>query len=152
MICKRIPDLKMGFKPFLTNRSIFSKPKQKTPKEHMYNVVYKVPCFGDGRTSTCDLSYVGTTGHRFGNRLDQHENDLRTFNLTNDLENTTALVHHFYDTVHVPDRGKVSILDVQNTYTKRKVLEALHILTQRNTMNFRRDTDNISAAYKSLLS
>lgn len=151
LVCKRVPDLKIGFKPYLTNRTVFTKPKQKTPLEQMYNVVYKIPCFGDGRKSKCDLSYVGTTGHRCGNRFDQHEDDLRTFNLTNDLDNSTAVVHHFYDTGHVPDRGKAKILEVQHTYTKRKVLESLHILTQPNTMNFRRDTDNISIAYKSLL-
>lgn len=152
LICKGIPDLKMGYKPYMTNRSVFSKPKQKTPKERMYNVVYSIPCFGDGRRALCDLEYVGTTGHRVGNRFDQHDNDMTTFNLTNDLENTTAIVHHFYDTGHVPDREKATILAVEHTYTKRKVLEALHILTQPNTMNFRRDTENISAAYKSLLS
>lgn len=152
LICKRIPDLKIGFKPHLTNRSIFTKPKQKTPLEKMYNVVYKIPCFGDGLRSKCDLSYIGTTGHKCGDRFDQHEDDLRTYNITNDLDNTTAVVHHFYDTGHVPDRSKAEILEVQHTYTKRKVLESLHILTHPNTMNFRRDTENISAAYKSLLS
>lgn len=152
IVCKQIPGLKMGYKPHLTNRSVFSKPKQKTPKEQMYNVVYNIPCLGDGRRAVCNLSYVGTTGHRMDNRLDQHEDDLSTFNITNDLENTTAIVHHFYDTGHVPDRGKASILEVEHTYTKRKVLESLHILSRPNTMNFRRDTENISAAYRSLLS
>ena len=108
----------MGFKPYLTNRSVFTKPKQKTPLERMYNVVYEIPCFGDGRRSKCDLSYVGTTGHRCGNRFDQHEDDLTTFNATNDLENTTAVVHHFYDTGHVPDRGKAVEYHVEQNTNK----------------------------------
>lgn len=57
-------------------------------------------------------------------RFDQHEYDMTTFNLTNE----------------------------RTTYTKRNVLESMHILTRRSTMNFRRDTENISAAYKSLTS
>lgn len=43
--------------------------------------------------ATCDLSYVETTGHKVGNSFDQHEEDLKTYNQTNDLENATALVH-----------------------------------------------------------
>ena len=76
--------------------------------------------------------------------------DIKKFNLTNDLNGTTAIVHHFYDTGHVPDVDNLSVLAVEHCYTKRKVLESLYIMS-RPTMNFRQDTDNISDVYKSIL-
>lgn len=152
LLCKDIPQLRLGYKPIVTNRSVFSKPKQKTSKGNMYNVVYKIPCYGDGFNAICDDCYVGTTGHKLNGRTDQHVDDIKSFNLNNDLDGTTALVHHYYEAGHVPNIDEVSILAVEHNYTKRKVLESLHILSQPNTINFRRDTDNISTAYKSLLS
>lgn len=151
VLCKNTPELRLGYKPSLTNRSIFSKPKQRTLKENLYNVVYHVPCFGDGFNAQCDDCYIGTTGHKVGNRQDQHVGDIKTFNRTNKLDETTAIVHHYYETGHVPDTDNFSILAVEHNYTKRKVLESLNILSHPNSMNFRRDTANISAAYRSLL-
>lgn len=126
------------------SRTIFTRPKQKNPRQVMYNVIYNIPCLGNGREeATCDLSYLGTTRHKVGSRYDQHEEDLITFNRINDLGNATALVHHFYNTGHAPNQDKATIIDVEHAYTKRKVLQSLHILTQPSTTNFRRDTDNI---------
>lgn len=41
------------------------------------NVVYKIPCLGDGFSKTgCDLCYIGHTGNTFGDRISQHESSL----------------------------------------------------------------------------
>ncbi|XP_037048463.1 uncharacterized protein LOC119082913 [Bradysia coprophila] len=116
----------------------------------MYDVVYNIPCLGDGRRAKCDLSYIGQTGRKTNVRTDEHVEDIKTFNQTGELENTTALVHHFYEAGHVPDTDNVSILEVEHNYAKRKVLESLHIMSNQ-TMNFRKDTENISAVYISLI-
>lgn len=150
VLCKNVPDLRMGYKPIMTNRTLFSKTKQKTTKENMYGVVYDLPCYGDGRGSACDLEYVGNTGHKLGTRNGQHENDIKNFNETGKLEGQTAVVHHFYDTGHVPDFCESKILEVERNFTKRRILESLHILT-KPTINFRRDTENISTSYNCLL-
>lgn len=89
--------MKLGYKLTLTNRSLFSKLKQNTTVENLYDAVYNIPCLGDGRRAMCDLNYVGNTGHRVKFRKHQHVDDIKTFNLTNDLNNTTALVHHYYE-------------------------------------------------------
>lgn len=140
----------MGYKPTVTNRTLFTKTKQKTEKEDMYGVVYDLPCYGDGLGASCDLEYVGNTGHKLRLRNGQHDSDITNFNLSNKLEGETAVVHHYYDTGHVPSFGEAKILEVERNYTKRKTLESLHILT-KPTMNFRKDTDNISVAYNCLL-
>lgn len=52
-------------------------------------------------------------------------------------------MYHFHETGHVSDTDKVSILAVENSYIKTKVLELLQILSQPSS---REDTDNISVA------
>lgn len=136
----------MGYKPTFKNRSNLTKLKQKTPISQMYDVVYDLPCLGDGR-ATCDLKYIGQTGRK----TDEHVEDIKTFNENGELENTTALVHHYYEADRVPNTDKISILEVEHNYAKRKVLESLHIMTNQS-MNFRKDTENISSVYRSLIS
>ena len=150
ILCEDNENLRLGFKPTYTNRAIFSKLKQKTLEEDLYNVVYNIPCFGDGINAQCELSYVGSTGHKVKIRGGQHVDDIKKFNRDNDLEGTTAVVHHFHDVAHVPDTDNISVLAIEHNRTKRKILESLYIMTN-DTINFRRDTENINSVYKSLL-
>lgn len=150
ILCKNNDNLKLGFKPTFTNREIFSNLKQKTLEGDIYNAIYNIPCRGDGFNASCDLSYVGSTGHKVRIRGGQHDGDIIKFNRDNNLDGTTAVVYHYYDAAHVPDTDNISVLAVEHNKTKRKILEALHIMTNK-TMNFRRDTENISVVYKSLL-
>ncbi|XP_037033904.1 uncharacterized protein LOC119072733 [Bradysia coprophila] len=144
ILCRGNDDVKVGYKPTLKNRSTFTKLKQKTPILEMYDVVYNMPCLGDGRRAKCDLNYIGQTGRKAYVRTDEHVEDIKKFNQDGELESSTALVHHFYEAGHVPDTENVSILEVEHNYAKRKVLESLHIMTNP-AMNFRRDTENISS-------
>ncbi len=113
----------------------------------MYDVVYNIPCLGDGRRAKCDLRYIGHTGRKVFVRTDEHVDDIETFNETGELETATALVHHYYESGHVPDTDKISILEAEHNYAKRKVLD---IMTNPS-MNFRKDTENISSVYSSLI-
>lgn len=82
--------------------------------------------------------------------MEQHDTDIKKLNETPDAnKGQTALVRHFEDG-HAPDFKRVSILMVEPNDYKRKVLESLNILTN-DSMNFKRDTDNISKIYHSLL-
>lgn len=110
----------------------------------MNNMVYNIPCFGDGRVVKCDLQYIGQTGRKAKVRTGEHMDDIKTFNENGDLEGTTVLVHHYYESGHLKDMDKFSVLEVEHNNAKRKVLESLHILTN-SSMNFRQDTENISA-------
>lgn len=96
------------------------------------------------------IPYVGSTGHKVKIRGGQHDDDIKKFNRDNDLDGTTAVVQHYYEAAHVPDTDNMSVLAIEHNKTKRRILESLHIMTN-DTMNFRRDTENISIVYKSLL-
>lgn len=112
----------------------------------MHDVVYKDPCLGDGRRANCDLNYIGQPGRKAKVRTGERVDDIKTSNENVDLEGTTALVHHYYESGHVPDMDKFSILEVKH---KRKVFESLHILTN-SAMKFRKDTENSSAGVQKL--
>lgn len=81
----------------------------------------------------------------------QHFDDIVKSN-DPDLPNKgqTALVRHFQDG-HAPNFEKVSILSMEPIEFKRRILEALHILSN-DTVNFRQDIDNIDVTYQSLFS
>lgn len=86
VVCDGISDLKIGYKPYSTNSSNISILKDKSGIREQINVVYKIPCLGNGLpTNKCDLSYVGQTGNKLGTRLQQHERDLHG---SNDEENS----------------------------------------------------------------
>lgn len=150
ILCRGIDDVKLGYKPTMKNGSMFTKLKQKTPITGMYDVVYNLPCLGDGRRAKCNLRYIGQTGRKTLVRTDEHVEDIKAFNQNGELEGSTALVHHYYESGHVPDTENISILEVEHSYPKRRVLESLHIMTNPS-MNFRKDTDNISSVYRSLI-
>lgn len=143
--------LRVGYKPFKTNCTNFSTLKDKTSKHGKCNVVYKIPCVGNGLPQNrCSLCYIGQTGNRLETRMGQHNDDIKK---SNDISETskgqTSLVRHFQDG-HAPDFDKVSIIMMEPNDFKRKILESLNIVTN-DSMNFRRDTDSISKVYHSLL-
>lgn len=153
MLCDNTPDLIVGFRPFKVNRIHFSFLKDRITKDDTRNVVYKIPCLGNGFSKVrCNLSYIGHTGNKLITRMGQHLEDIISFNQdpnVNKDKGQTALVRHFEDG-HAPDFDNVSILMIEPNYSKRTVLESLNILTN-DTMNFRLDTNDISKFYHSLL-
>ncbi|XP_037041507.1 uncharacterized protein LOC119078137 [Bradysia coprophila] len=150
-LCEELDDVKVGYKPFKTNRSNFSQLKDKTNPLDKCNIVYKIPCWGDGFSKNkCELCYIGHTGNKFGDRLGQHQNDVKKSNDEVEAKNgQTALVRHFQDG-HAPDFENASILMMEPNEFKRRILESLNILTN-NSMNFRKDVDSISKVYHNVL-
>lgn len=150
-LCVGLDNVRVGYKPFKTNRSNFTTLKDKSCMTDKCNVVYKIPCWGDGFSKNkCELCYIGHTGNKFGGRMSQHHNDVKKSNSDGVSENgQTALVRHFQDG-HAPDFENASILMMEPNEFKRKILEALNILTN-DSMNFRKDVDNISKVYHNIL-
>lgn len=142
----KMEEVNITFKPhFKLNQNIFSNMKDKIKILETPNVIYKIPCDGDG-TTLCNKSYVGHTKNYLKTRISQHQNDLRN----PPRGEITALVAHFADEGHTPNFDEVKILDKEQNYWRRTTLEALHICNE-NTYNFRRDTNKISSYYSPLL-
>lgn len=114
-ICGDVDNLRAGFKPVKTVRKVFSNVKQRTELLELANVVYNIPCLGDG-IKPCALSYVGQTKNKLGERTDTHMDDIVRYNRTGSLDKQTALVHHFHDG-HAPNFDEVSVLASERNWT-----------------------------------
>ena len=89
------------------------------------SVVYEIPCKG------CYKTYVGETGRGVDVRLKEHRSDVKFHRTSN------AIVLHIEECHHLPDWNETKLLEKNvKKRTRRKVLEAAHILT-RNTFNSR---------------
>jgi len=89
----------------------------KTSKEHIHNLVYKITC----PEASCQQIYVGETGRRLSHKIHEHCHDINSkvyqhISTTNhgniSIDNVTVLNHSFKGTHH------------------RKVAEALYILNK----------------------
>lgn len=121
----------------------FSKLKDPLPKEKTRNVVYKVNCI-DCINRKC---YIGTTGQTVHKRMNQHKNDVN-----NNEPNRSALAHHAIHNNHKFDFDNVKILERENIYQKRMLLEELHIKSNRNCVNLKsQETTNVNDIYIPLL-
>ena len=139
------PNINIAYKNNNTLQNNFTKLKDRIPLLKKSNVVYKIPCLGNGEPgSQCNLNYVGQTKQHLGKRLANHRNDLRKS--CDPSLPKTALMNHFHSLDHYPNFNAVSILDTQTHYRKRLTTEALHIYTQ-NTYNIKRDTDDLSPIF-----
>ncbi|XP_067639481.1 uncharacterized protein [Eurosta solidaginis] len=133
-----------------TLRQVYSNTKDRISKDEKSNIIYKIPCNGDG-SHLCDKVYVGTTKLKLKTRISGHKSNIKLRNIASD--NKTALTAHCKDTGHYPDFKNVSILDIEKHYNKRFTLEMLHIMSTPNDkrMNFKSDTDQCAYAYRHLL-
>ena len=142
-------DTRLAYKNHNCLRNIFTKLKDPVPLRKKTNVIYKIPCLGDGTPgSTCNLSYVGQTKQYLENRIRNHKYDLKKPN--DPTMHKTALLDHFQTLNHYPNFDAVSVLSTQQHYNKRLTTEALHIYTE-NTYNKKRDTDDLAPVFCSII-
>lgn len=142
-------NIKIAHKSNVRLQNIFTRLKEKTPKNRKTNIIYEIPCLGTGEPdSKCTLTYVGQTKQYLEKRMKNHKNDLKkTFDPS--LPNT-AVVQHFHELGHYPDFTNTKILGMQKHYTKRLTMEALYIYTH-TTYNQRRDVQDISNVYCAII-
>lgn len=133
-----------------TLQQIYSNTKDKIPRNEKSDVVYKIPCNGDG-SHVCNMVYVGTTKSKLKTRISAHKSNIKL--RSNSSDNKTALSSHCKDTGHYPDFENVAILQEEKNYSKRYILEMLHIMNTPNNkrMNFKTDTDNCAHVYRNLV-
>lgn len=129
---------------------LFSNTKTKTDKLEKSNVVYKIPCNGDG-SNICEKVYIGTTKSKLKTRLAAHKSDHKTSKGKTDQK--TALADHCATHGHSPNINSASILQQENNTKKRFIIEMLHIInTPANIrMNYKKDTENCAHTYRHLI-
>ncbi|XP_055840080.1 uncharacterized protein LOC129907751 [Episyrphus balteatus] len=121
--------------------SLFSNLKGELNKNEKSNIVYKIKCLGDGIIN-CPSVYVGTSMQKLKNRLAGHRSDINSGH-----SHKTALALHCIDEGHRPDFNNVDIIQTEKHYSKRMLLEMLHILNTDNTVNRRSDCEGLSNIY-----
>ncbi|XP_055853213.1 uncharacterized protein LOC129916968 [Episyrphus balteatus] len=135
-------NVRLAFKSSnILRSSLFSNLKGEFLKSERSNIVYKIKCLGDG-INHCPSVYVGTSMQKLKNRLAGHRSDINSGH-----SQKTALALHCIDEGHRPDFNNVDILQTEKHYSKRMLLEMLHILNTNNTVNRRSDCEGLSSIY-----
>lgn len=121
-----------------------AKRKDKISKEDKHSIVYQIPC------NDCTLTYIGQTSKKLNTRLDQHKNDCT--NRKRLQPNKTALAHHHHSNRHNFNFDNTKILDTETHKRKRELLEACHIIKNKEkTVNKSSDTNVINNTYHTLI-
>lgn len=143
-------NIKIAHKTENNLTQIYSKTKDKIPKMEKSNVIYRIPCTGR-ENENCDQMYVGTTKNKLKTRISAHKSDQK-LKLSN-FKQKTALTNHCVQNKHKPDFDNVQILQTENNYKRRYMLEMLHIinLPPDKRMNFKVDTLNCALSYRHLI-
>ena len=107
-------------KPVNTLRSILVHPKDKTPKDKKYGVIYEITCDQDPAHV-----YIGETKRPLGKRFKEHTN----------LTIPTGVGDHCNATGHSVSLDNTKVLTREPQWTKRKVKEAIYIKKSAPSMN-----------------
>ena len=128
-----------------TTRQFFSNTKTKIEKLDKANVIYEIKCDGNGE-ERCNRTYIGTTKNKLRTRLAGHKSDIKNKNMTK-----TALSAHCAQKKHQPNWESVKILEEEMSTTKRYMLEMLHIINKKESVNFKTDTENCAQIYRKIV-
>lgn len=136
---KSYNNLKIAKYNTFTVAGVFSRIKDRTHIMDQSDVIYSVPC------RDCQGCYVGQTSQLLKNRITQHRSDSRIG------KNSCALALHFKNSDHNFDFNNVKILDQETNYKKRLFLEMAHIFTDKQSINFKTDINQLSNIYCNIL-
>lgn len=114
----------------------FSRLKTKTPKNKKSNIVYKIPC------NNCEGVYIGQTSQYLENRIKSHKYDKK---------NSTALSNHESSKKHSFNYNDVKILAAEPNTKKREFLEMIEIKKHPNSINDKKDINNLNRIYFNVL-
>ncbi|XP_055695063.1 uncharacterized protein LOC129796913 [Lutzomyia longipalpis] len=119
-IITKATNITPAFRPIERVGQFFTKLKDPIPPDKRSNVVYRIPC------GACEGVYVGTTGRMLRTRVREHYRDCKV-PIRREKAAASALCEHSHDTGHVFKFEEAQILDTHQHYSKRLMLEALHI-------------------------
>ncbi|XP_044759503.1 uncharacterized protein LOC123317202 [Coccinella septempunctata] len=118
---------------------LFSRKKDRLDVGNTMGVVYSIPC------SECMEVYIGQTSQQLKRRIAQHRSDIKNPN------KACALADHTRNKNHLMDYQSAKVLESETNGDKRRFMEMYHIKRQENSMNYRRDVNNISNVYSYLI-
>ncbi|XP_055601010.1 uncharacterized protein LOC129749910 [Uranotaenia lowii] len=136
-------DINVAFKSLdKVKNTIFTKTKDKIPKEKTANVVYDIKC------GECKKSYIGETSQFLHKRLEQHKNDVK-----NKKVGGSGLAQHSIEYGHIFDFKNTNILEKVSKYNTRICAEMFHIKIRGDSdvVNKQKDSINFKSAYNSIL-
>src|SRR5207253_3650482 len=107
-------------------KNLWTKPRVKEAQK-CTEVVYQIPC------SSCDLTYIGTTGLALSERLKRHNYEVNAGISTN------SIAKHKQTTSHLPNLDQTIILHSEKYSGIRKQLEKFEIT--RNSSSILNHTD-----------
>ena len=99
--------------------------KLKDPRNNLEKagVVYKIEC------KECESNYVGETGRCLQDRINEQNKDVRKKN------ERSNIYQHVRNTGHEFKFEEVKVLDEEANAIKRRFLEGVHTLMNRDTIN-----------------
>ena len=112
------------FRSSTTLRNQLVRPKDPVPPERRGGVVYKIPC------GQCSKVYIGETGRPIGERIKEHQRDVRLGRVDG-----SAVAEHALEAGHHPNWDDVQCVDREQHWYTRRIKEAIHIRLQRNNVN-----------------
>ena len=130
-------DVRTNFRPCNTLRTLLVRPKDPVADLNKTGVVYRIPC------AACPMAYVGQTGRRLQQRMQEHKRAVVQCDTT-----SSALAEHAWGFHHPVDWSNITVLDSHLHLHQRLVLEAIQIRTQPNLMN--REEGVLNQTYNSL--
>lgn len=117
-------------------QQLFTNLKDKIEKEQNENIIYSIPCLD------CDKSYIGHTQRALNIRLKEHIYSIKNPHIT---KHKTALVTHHIQTGHRYNFAETKIIDREQQYKRRIILESCHIWSNsEKTINFRSDLEKVN--------
>ncbi|EZA51188.1 hypothetical protein X777_10257 [Ooceraea biroi] len=99
-------------------------------------LVYKIDCLN------CDASYIGQTKRHLDTRLKEHRDDIKKH-----FSNHSVVSKHRLTKEHDFDWDNKNILHYEPNNRKREIAEMFFIKKSPNTINLKRDTENLSEIY-----
>lgn len=128
-------NIKLTYKSNQNFSGMFSKLKDKIPKDKQTHVVYKIPC------QNCNSVYIGQTQQLLSERIKGHKY----------AKNSTALKKHSENKKHSFNFNDVKIINKETKYKARNILEMIQIKNHPNAVNDRTEIKHLSKIYNSIL-
>lgn len=137
-------------KTYNTLQKLFTQLKPKIDTMDKSNLIYKIKCNGN-ENEKCQKYYIGTTKNKLKTRLSGHKSDIK--NRSSITTQKTALSTHCATEQHHPELERVRVLQCENNYQKRLMLETLHIMNTPTSqrINYKTDTENLANSYRHLI-
>jgi len=106
--------------------------KNMVPEEKKKGVAYEIPC------KDCSQTYVGETSQTLKKQIWKHKQAVRRLDSNNGIAVHAQLQDH-----HIDWEG-ACVIENEQRYWRRRVLEAIHIQTRPHSMNLDCDVGSTS--------